>query len=109
MKLVKLLGVFLLTLVFVAPAGAQEKVLKVGSLGPFTGPAARTGEEFKKAINMVFEEIDYKVGDYKIEFVWVDSESDAEKGARAYEQAIVKDKLDVGYGGWHSWVSLSCM
>ncbi len=109
MKLVKLLGVFLLTLVFVAPAGAQEKVLKVGSLGPFTGPAARTGEEFKKAINMVFEEIDYKVGDYKIEFVWVDSESDAEKGARAYEQAIVKDKIDVGYGGWHSWVSLSCM
>ena len=109
MKLCKLFSVALLTLMLASPALAQEKVLKVGSLGPFTGPAARTGEEFKKAINMVFEEIGYKVGDYKIEFIWVDSESDAEKGARAYEQAIVKDKIDVGYGGWHSWVSLSCM
>ncbi|MDR2387213.1 MAG: ABC transporter substrate-binding protein [Deltaproteobacteria bacterium] len=88
---------------------AQEKTLKVGSLGPFTGPASRVGEEFKNAINMVFEAVDYKVGDYKIEFIWIDSESDAEKSARAYEQAVVRDKIQVGYGGWHSWVSLSCM
>lgn len=110
MRLMKLLlGVTMMMFLAAAPAMAQEKVLKVGSIGPFTGPAARTGEEFKNAINMAFEEIDYKVGDYKIEFVWVDSESDAEKGARAYEQAIVKDKIDVGYGGWHSWVALACM
>lgn len=87
----------------------EEKICKVGVIGPFTGPAARTGEEFKNSINMAFEEIDYKVGDYKIEFVWVDSESDAEKAARAYEQAIVKDKIDVGFMDWHSWVSVSCM
>jgi branched-chain amino acid transport system substrate-binding protein len=91
------------------PTLAQEKTLKVGSLGPFTGPASRVGEEFKNAINMVFEAVDYKVGDYKIEFIWIDSESDAEKSARAYEQAVVRDKIQVGYGGWHSWVSLSCM
>lgn len=110
MKLVKLLlGAALMAFLTASPGLAQEKVLKVGSIGPFTGPAARTGEEFKNAINMVFEEIGYKVGDYKIEFIWVDSESDAEKGTRAYEQAIVKDKIDVGYGGWHTWVALSCM
>ena len=109
MRLFRVLCVMAAVLMLASPALAQEKVFKVGSIGPFTGPAARTGEEFKKAINMVFEEIGYKVGDYKIEFVWVDSESDAEKGARAYEQAIVKDKIDVGYGGWHSWVALSCM
>jgi branched-chain amino acid transport system substrate-binding protein len=91
------------------PAAAQEKVFKVGSLGPFTGPSSRVGEEFKNSINMVFEAVDYKVGDYKIEFVWIDSESDAEKAARAYEQAVVRDQIAVGYGGWHSWVSLSCM
>ncbi|MDR1546427.1 MAG: ABC transporter substrate-binding protein [Deltaproteobacteria bacterium] len=104
---------FVLALVVAAlwasPLAAQEKVLKVGSLGPFTGPSSRVGEEFKNSINMVFEAVDYKVGDYKIEFVWIDSESDAEKAARAYEQAVVRDKLDVGYGGWHSWVSLSVM
>ncbi|MDR0355188.1 MAG: ABC transporter substrate-binding protein [Deltaproteobacteria bacterium] len=106
-KIVLLLAVLLLALS--GQALAQEKVLRVGSLGPFTGPASRVGEEFKNSINMVFEAVDYKVGDYKIEFYWIDSESDAEKSARAYEQTVVRDKIDVGYGGWHSWVSLSCM
>ena len=104
-----LLSALTLSLALAAPAPAQEKTLRVGSLGPFTGPAARTGEEFKNAINLVFEAVNYKVGDYKIEFYWIDSESDAEKAARAYEQAVVRDKIQVGFGGWHSWVSLSCM
>ncbi|MDR1676931.1 MAG: ABC transporter substrate-binding protein [Deltaproteobacteria bacterium] len=109
MKWVKFLLSVVLVILLATPVLAQEKVLKVGSLGPFTGPASRVGEEFKNAINMVFEAVNYKVGDYKIEFVWIDSESDAEKSARAYEQAVVRDKIQVGYGGWHSWVSLSCM
>ncbi len=92
-----------------AANAATEKILKVGSIGPFTGPASRVGEEFKDAITMAFDEINWKVGDYKIEFVWVDSESDAQKAATAYEKAIVRDKIDVGYNTWHSWVSASCM
>lgn len=90
-------------------SASNEKVLKIGVIGPFTGPAARVGEEFKGSIQMAFEEIDYKVGDYKIELKWIDSESDAEKAARAYEQAIVRDKIDCGFMDWHSWVSVSCM
>ncbi len=90
-------------------AVAEEKVLKVGSIGPFTGPASRVGEEFKNSITMAFDDIEWKIGDYKIEFVWVDSESDAEKAAKAYERAIVRDNIDVGYNTWHSWVSASCM
>jgi branched-chain amino acid transport system substrate-binding protein len=109
MKFKSLLGLLCLGLWLAAPALAQEKVLRVGSMGPFTGPAARTGEEFKNSINMVFEAVNYKVGDYKIEFYWIDSESDAEKAARAYEQAVVRDKIEVGFGGWHSWCSLSAM
>lgn len=92
-----------------ATEGTDDKVVKVGIIAPITGPASRVGEEFKNSIEMAFEKIDYKIGDYKVEFVWVDSESDAEKAARAYEQAIVKDKIDVGFMDWHSWVSVSCM
>ncbi|BBO71667.1 hypothetical protein DSCA_55970 [Desulfosarcina alkanivorans] len=92
-----------------AASAAAEKVIKVGSIGPFTGPAARVGQEFKNSIEMAFDEIDWKIGDYKIEFVWIDSESDAEKAAKAYERAIVRDKIDVGFNTWHSWVSASCM
>ncbi|MEL7563435.1 MAG: ABC transporter substrate-binding protein [Dehalobacterium sp.] len=92
-----------------AAEGTADKVVKVGVIGPFTGPASRVGEEFKGAIEMALGQVDNKIGDYKVEFVWVDSESDAEKAARAYEQAIVKDKIDVGFMDWHSWVSVSVM
>jgi branched-chain amino acid transport system substrate-binding protein len=86
-----------------------EKVVKIGVLGPFTGPCARTGDEFKGATQMAFEEINYKVGDYKVELVWIDDESDPEKAVRAYEQAVVKDKIDAGLGNWNSEVSVSVM
>ena len=88
---------------------SDDKVIKIGVIGPFTGPAARVGEEFKASTQMAFEAVNYKIGDYKVELVWIDSESDAEKAARAYEQAIVKDKIDCGFLDWHSWVSVSCM
>ncbi len=87
----------------------KEKVLKVGILGPFTGPASRVGEEFKNATTLAFEQVGNKIGDYKIEIKWIDSQSDAQKAALAYEQAVVKDKIDVGFMDWHSWVSVSVM
>jgi branched-chain amino acid transport system substrate-binding protein len=82
-----------------APA-AEPKVLKVGILAPFTGPSARVGEEFKGAVTMAFDEIGWTVGDYKIEPIWVDGESDPEKATRAYEAAVTRDKIHVGLLNW---------
>src|SRR5713226_4174624 len=48
-----------------APSAA--KVLKVGVAGPYTGPAALTGAEFKGAVQMAFDNVNYQVGDYKIQ------------------------------------------
>lgn len=91
--------------VTVAPAATQApsapaKILKVGILGPFTGPSARVGEEFKDAVTMAFDAIQWTVGDYKIEPVWIDGESDPEKATRAYEAAITRDKIAVGLLNW---------
>lgn len=108
-----LTAAFCLTIAGITPLGVStasaEKILKVGSIGPFTGPAARVGQEFKNSIEMAFDKIGWTIGDYKVEFVWIDSESDAEKAAKAYERAIVRDKINVGFNTWHSWVSASCM
>ncbi|MFN2151357.1 MAG: ABC transporter substrate-binding protein [Anaerolineales bacterium] len=82
-----------------APA-AEAKALKVGVLAPFTGPSARVGEEFKGAVTMAFDAIDWKVGDYTIEVVWIDGESDPEKATRAYEAAITRDGIQVGLLNW---------
>jgi len=91
-----------------APATA-EKVFKVGVMGPFTGPSARTGEEFKVSAEMAMENINYQVGDYAIELVWVDSQSDPEKATRAYEEAIVQGGIQAGAINWHSSVAVAVM
>jgi len=36
-------------------------------LGPFSGPSARNGEEFKGSVIMALEAIDYTIEDYTIE------------------------------------------
>jgi len=87
----------------------EEKVFKLGVMGPFTGPAARTGDEIKNSYIMAFEDIDYKIGDYKIELVLIDSESDPAKATTAYEEAVTRDKIGAGVGGWHSSVAVAAM
>ncbi len=105
----------ILSLLFVMLVGftfavvAEEKELKVGVVAPLTGPSSRVGEEFKGAIEMAFENIDYTVGDYKIKLLWVDSESETAKATQAYEKAILRDGMDVGLINWHSWVTVGLM
>lgn len=86
-----------------------DKVFTVGILGPFTGPSARTGDEFRTSAEMAFENINYQIGDYTIEVVWIDSQSDPEKATRAYEEAIVQDGVQAGALNWHSSVSVAVM
>jgi len=92
-----------------APAEAAEEVLKLGVLGPFSGPSARTGDEFKASVNMAFDAIDWQIGKYKIEPVWIDSQSDPAKASQAYEQAVVQDGIEAAIVNWHSSVAVSCM
>jgi branched-chain amino acid transport system substrate-binding protein len=91
-----------------AAAGAN-KVFKLGVDGPFSGPGAKNGEEFKRSFQMAMEAVNYTIGDYKIEPVWIDDQSDPAKGTAAYEQAIVQDKIQAGILNWHSSVAVSLM
>ncbi|MGD8794557.1 MAG: ABC transporter substrate-binding protein, partial [Anaerolineae bacterium] len=91
------------------PAAEATEVFKLGILGPFSGPSARTGDEFKASVNMAFGDIDWQIGNYKIEPVWIDSQSDPAKASQAYEQAVVQDGIQAGILNWHSSVAVSCM
>jgi branched-chain amino acid transport system substrate-binding protein len=91
------------------PAAATE-VFKLGILGPFSGPSARTGEEFKGSATMAFDAVNWTLcGKYKVEPVWIDSQSDPAKASQAYEQAIVQDGIKAGILNWHSSVAVSVM
>ncbi|MEJ2731265.1 MAG: ABC transporter substrate-binding protein [Deltaproteobacteria bacterium] len=89
-------------------AGA-EKVLKVGIMGPFTGPAAQSGNSIKDSLLMKLEEAGNKVGDYKLEIIFIDSQSDPAKATSAYVEAIERKGMQVGLGGWHSSVAMACV
>lgn len=88
---------------------AAEKVLKVGILGPYTGPAAKTGAEFKGSVAIALEKINYKVGDYKIEPVWIDSQSDPAKATSAYAEAAERAGIQASVLNWHSSVAVAVM
>lgn len=91
----------------VAPAAGGT--LKVGVLGPFTGPSASVGDEFKHAVTMAFDAINWTVGNYKIEVVWIDGESDPQKAQLAYEAAITRDNIQVGLLNWDASEVIACM
>ena len=61
---------------FAAMNAGAEKVLKVGLMGPFTGPAAQSGASIKDSLLMKLEEAGNKVGDYKLEYIFIDSQSE---------------------------------
>jgi branched-chain amino acid transport system substrate-binding protein len=88
---------------------AEAKVLRIGVAGPFTGPNARVGEEIKGHVNMAFEAINWKIGNYTIEPVWIDDESDPEKGVRAYNEAVLRSNIQAGLYGYHSSVTVAQM
>jgi branched-chain amino acid transport system substrate-binding protein len=90
-----------------APSG--EKVVRVGVLGPFTGPAARTGEEFKGSVQMAFESIQHRIGDYRCELIWIDCQADPQKASTAYQEAVIRHKIDSGMLNWHSSVAVAVM
>ena len=96
-------------------ADAASK-LKIGFMGPFTGPASRTGDQFKRGIEMALEEaraageipvkVDGKTLD--IEPVWVDSQSSPEKAVKAVTHAVNRG-VKMMVTGWHSSVAMACM
>jgi branched-chain amino acid transport system substrate-binding protein len=95
--------------VAVQPPPAEIKEFKIGVLGPFTGPSARTGAEFRTSAELALEKINSTIGDYKIVPVWVDSQSDPEKATRAYEEAVVQGGIQAGVLNWHSSVAVAVM
>ncbi|HEX5590693.1 MAG TPA: ABC transporter substrate-binding protein [Candidatus Limnocylindrales bacterium] len=90
-------------------SGSATKTINIGIGGPFTGTSALTGTEMKNAAEMAFEAINWQVGEYKINPVYVDDQADPAKGTAALEQAIVGQELVAGILNWNSSVSVAEM
>jgi branched-chain amino acid transport system substrate-binding protein len=111
LRTISLITVFagLAILAFCVSASAAGKTLKIGIVAPYTGANARVGEELKDIHTMAFDRIGWKIGDYKIEPVWIDDESDPEKAVRAFKDAVLKEKIQAALSGYHSSVTVALM
>lgn len=91
--------------------------IAIGVMGPFTGPAIRTGDAFKKGVQMALEDarkdqdLPLTVNGQKhdIDIVWVDSQSDPEKAVKAVLDAINRQNVKFMVTGWHSSVAMAVM
>lgn len=93
------------------------KPLKVGAMGPYTGPASRAGSAIKQGIMMALEDarangevpviVDGKARD--IEIVWVDSQSSPEAAVKAVIDAVMRQGVEFMISGWHSSVAMAVM
>lgn len=89
-------------------SAAGDKVFTLGVLGPFTGPAAETGQDMKNAAQMAFDEMSNMIGDYKVKLVYIDDQSSPDKGANAYAEAIERKGVQAGILNWNTSVTVSC-
>ena len=105
------IGVF--SLAFTAEATAAEKVLKVGNLGPLTGPAASWGLAVQRGIDIAVEDLNraggIKVGNerYLIEIVHYDTKAAPTDGKSSAERLIFLDKVKFILGPIVSPVTLA--
>lgn len=82
-----------------APGGdSSAAVIKLGGIGPLTGPAAIYGNAAKTGAEIAVEEINAK-GGIQFELQYEDDENDAEKAVNAYNK--LKD--------WGMQISLGCV
>ena len=99
-----------LNVVFSDYSEAADEI-RIGVIGPMTGPAADVGQGIKKASIMAADEINAKGGilGKKVALFFGDDESKPSAGASVVERMIAKDKIDLLTGGLHTDVALATM
>ena len=104
-----------LSIAAATPAVAQNTV-KIGAIGPLTGPAATSGIAMRKAWEFVANEANAQGGIMvdgkmkKIEVLFEDSQSRPEVGVSAAQKLLTRDNVDILVGElFHSHVTLAIM
>ena len=80
------------------PARQNEKVIKIGFIGPLTGDMKTFGESTRNAFDLAIEQSGGKIGDYTIETVITDDRNDASEAASSATKLIAEDKINAIVG-----------
>ena len=103
-----------LLLISAQMAGAEK--IKIGAVGPLTGPAATLGISMKQALESVAADVNDGGGividgkKRQFEFIFADSQSRPEVGVSATQKLLTRDKVDIIFHSLiHSSVALAAM
>ena len=99
-KIVGALSLAMAGLLVLGCSGKSEDVIKVGSIGPLSGPVAVYGVECKNGIELAVEEINAAggVNGKMLKIVAEDDEGNPEKSVSAYKKLTTKDGIKLVIG-----------
>jgi branched-chain amino acid transport system substrate-binding protein len=99
-KIVGALSLAMAGLLVLGCSGKSEDVIKVGSIGPLSGPVAVYGVECKNGIELAVEEINAAggVNGKLLKVVAEDDEGNPEKSVSAYKKLTTKDGIKLVIG-----------
>src|SRR3954464_13385152 len=83
----------------IAPAAAQQKTVKIGFIGTFSGAAAALGNDMRNSFEVGLDHMGRKLGGLPVEVVYEDDQIKPEIGVQKTQKLIESDKVDflVGY------------
>ena len=83
--------------------------IKVGVVGPRTGPAAATGKAFEEGIKLAVDYVNAKGGvlGKQLEIVFEDTAGAPDKAASGFERLVTKDQVVMVLGESHSSSALA--
>jgi len=100
----------MLMMFFLIGSWAQaQDTIKIGVVGPRTGPAAATGKAFEEGIAIALDHLNAKGGvlGKKVEVIFEDTGGVPEKAASAFEKLATRDKVPIVVGESHSSSALA--
>lgn len=91
------------------PAQAGDKTVKIGLSAPLTGDWAEYGNDFKRAVSMVFDKVNQDGGirGQKIELVVLDSRGDPKESVLIAEKLVADPEVIAAIGDFSSSSSMA--
>ena len=94
---------------FATPAAAQQKTVKIGFIGTFSGPAAALGNDMRNSFEVGLDHVGRKLGGLPVEVIYEDDQIKPEVGVQKVQKLIESDKVDFLVGFIWSNVLLAAL
>ena len=83
-----------LALLAAVPSAAQQKSVKIGFIGTFSGPAAALGNDMRNSFEVGLDHAGRKLGGLPVEVIYEDDQQKPDIGKQKTEKLIQSDKVD---------------